>query len=415
MSKTPEKTLRDRYFSNDIFKIGDIVEDTTSGEKMKILDRGSNYVTVASSAGIFKKWLNEITEEIVKIDEIINENKVSKEVFIDTDFEIMESGQLKIFGYETRNFNVELSEFLIEQFSEFTDLYSKHQIVKCLDFALHESDLSRAYDLLEKVDGFYSKQNLTSPLIVEIVKNDTERTRIAEILATVAGIKPDKNNAATVTNSVKALKDKYQTRRQWEVLMPFLILARDAGLTGAVQNLPYGVSSFTEEQRDEIVLDVFEENLDLVVADLEYDDIAEAFEEEDFDTLTIEEGLSIETRNKLSIKLKQHAPQLEVRRERALNKSASSSVLMQRARRLAETMMKRRMFHKPATEMSRQEKERFESGAGKRRALIAKLAQRLLGKVRMLQTARLHHTDTPVSHTHDRATANIAGRGNGSS
>ena len=78
MSKTTEKTLRDQYFSNDIFKIGDIVEDTNSGEKMKILDRGSNYVTVASSTGIFKKWLNEITEEVTEIVEVVSEKAVSK-------------------------------------------------------------------------------------------------------------------------------------------------------------------------------------------------------------------------------------------------------------------------------------------------------------------------------------------------
>lgn len=420
MSKTNEQNLRDRYFSNDIFKLGEIVEDTNTGEKMKILDRGSNYVTVASEKGIVKKWLNQIIEtvaeipanKVAEIDESANENKVAELPAKDPNFELTESGQIKIFGYETRNFDVDTSEFVIEQFSEFKDLYSQHQIIKCLDFALHEDDLARRYDLIEKVEGFYAKQNLPAPLLVEVIKNDTERTRIAEILATVAGISVVKsNNSQTVTNSVKALKEKYQTKKQWEVLMPFLKLAREAGLPGAVQNLPYNVNISEEEMRDQIVLDVFEENIDLIVTDLEYDDIAEAFEESDFSDITIEEGLSIETRHKLAVKLKQHAPQLEIRRERALNKSASSSVLMQRARRLAETMMKRRLFHKPVEQMTRQEKERFESGAGKRKALIAKLATRLVGKVRALQSARLHHQNTPVSHAHDHALEKIAKAG----
>lgn len=410
MSKTNEQTLRDRYFSNDIFKIGDVVENTVTLEKMKILDRGSNYVTVATENGIVKKWLNEIAEvETTEIVESANTKEVAKTNTKNEEFEILESGQIKIFGYETRNFNIDISELLIEQFSEFEDLYSKHQIIKCIDYALHESDLSRRYELINKVESFYQKQNIQAPFIVEIIRSDTERTRIAEILATVAGISPDKsNNTKTVFSSVAALKEKYQTRKQWEVLMPFLKLARDAGLPGAVQNLPYNVNITEEELHDQIVLDVFEENLDALVEDLEYDDISETFEESEFSEITIEEGLSIETRNKLGIKLKQRAPQLEIRRQRAMNKSASSTVLMQRARRLAETMMKRRLFHKPAADMTRQEKERFESGAGKRKAQIARLATRLVSKVRMLQSARLHHTSTPVSHTHDRAATNTS-------
>jgi hypothetical protein len=144
----------------------------------------------------------------------------------------------------------------------------------------------------------------------------------------------------------------------------------------------------------------------LLLDDLDLDDIAEAFEESDYSDELISEVLSIEARNKLAIKLKQHAPQLEIRRDRAINRSASTDVLMKRARRLAEVMLKRRMFHKSADAMSRQEKERFEAGAGKRSALVAKLASRLVVKVRMLQSARMHHAPTPVSHTHDHATSN---------
>jgi len=433
MAKTTEQILRDRYFFNDLFKLGDIVECVHTSAKFKVLNRGSNYVTVATDSGEDqRKWLHEIAEVIApvvvpesvipdlakeaakepeKIGDITNENKpeneVANEVAKDPNFELLESGQIKIFGYETRNFDRDTSEFLIEQFSEptFTDLYSKHQIIKCLDFALHEEDTARAYELLTKVESFYTKQNMLPPIIVEVAKNDTERTRIAEILAVIAGVAPSKQNSKTVTDSIKSLREKYQTRNQWEVLFPFLRMARDSGLPGAVQNLPYNVSSATSEAvsvdeiRDHITMDTMIENIELVVADLEYDDIAETFTEEEFSLDTLEEGLSIETRQKLSLKLKQHSPQLQVRRERALNKGASTAVLMQRARRLAETMMKRRLFHKPAADMTRQEKERFESGAGKRQALINKLAQRLVPKVRALQTARLHHSNTPVSPT----------------
>jgi hypothetical protein len=402
--KSTEKNLRDRYFSNEIFCIGDIVEDVTTGEHMKILDRGSNYVTVATNSGIIKKWLNEVKEDVRQETlQIIEEQKIDK------DFELLESGQIKLFGYDTKNFDADLSELLIEQFSEFSDLYSKHQIVKCLDFALQESDADRSYDLLDKVESFCNKQNITTPFIVEALKNDIERTRIANILATVAEVTPSKNNTQTIKDTIDALKEKYKTRQQWEVLYPFFQIAKDAGLIGATNTLPFNIAKVTEDfSVDDIIIDVIEDHITECVDELTLDDVYDTFLEEEYSDDMLSEVLSIETRQKMSRKIHQHAPTMNIRKERALKKSASTSVIMDRARRLAETLLKRRIFHKSPADMTRQEKERFESGASKRKALVARLAQKLVGKVRGLQSARLHHTATPASTNVDKAAAHIS-------
>lgn len=394
-TNTIEQTLRDKYFANEIFCIGDIVEDITTHEQLKILDRGANYVTVATANGVVKKWLNEIKESVA---EVIS---VSDDVS-DQNFTILESGQIKLFGYESRNFNRELSEFILEQFQEFDDLYSKHQIVKCLDMAIDESDADRAYALLDKVDNFYKNHKIHAPYIVESMKSDIERRRIAEILAKVAGIEPEKSNYNTVVNAIKALREKYQSRKQWEVLWPFFKLAQESGLSGIAANLPFSFGNLQEndEMLDDIVINALEENFDMLVDDLDLDDIYETFSDDEFSDEMLTEVLSIEDRTKMARKLRQHTPMLAVKRERALSKSASASVLLDRARRLAETMLKRRIFHKAPGDMSRQEKERFEAGAGKRKAVVSKLAQRLVGKVRALQSTRLHHTTTPASHQH---------------
>lgn len=412
MSNT-EKTLRDRYFSNEIFRIGEMVTDTKTGEQMKILDRGSNYVTVATETTVIKKWLNEVTETVVAPvetvvapQETIIESKIGN-----PNYNLLPSGQIKLFGYETKNFDKDSSEFVIEQFGEFDDLYSQHQIIKCLDMALADSDKESAYNLLEKVSKFYSTKNIDAPLIVEVTKNEIERTRLAEILATIADITPSRNNNTTVTESIKALKEKYQSKKQWDVLLPFLKMAQSAGLSGATQNLPFSMVSL-EEMKEHIVLETLFENIDLVVDDLDFDDINETFTEDEFSDQDISESLSIEGRNKLALKMKQHSPQIAVRREKALDRAASASVLMQRARRLAETMIKRRMFHKAPQDMSRQDKERFEAGNSSRTALIAKLAQKLLPKVRELQTSRIHHTQSNASQVHDKATSDNARRVN---
>jgi hypothetical protein len=404
MTNTTITTLRDRYFANEIFRIGELVEDTKTGEKMKILDRGSNYVTVATSAGVIKKWLNEVTEEVII-------EQVDMPVQKPANFVLLESGQVKLFGYETRNFDNELSTLMLEQFEEFDDLYSQHQIVKCLDLAIQENDSDTAYSLLEKVCGFYTKHNITTPFIVESLKTDIERKRISEILATVAGITPEKSNYKTVVASIKALRAKYQSRKQWEVLWPFLKMAQDSGLSGILVNLPFNFDNETVNEsdiQDEELIEILESNIDLIVEDFDFDDVDATFTEEEFSGELISEVLSIEDRVKLSRKLRQHTPMMAVKRERALGKAASTNVLLDRARRLAELMLKRRMFHKDPTSLSRQEKERFEAGASKRSATVAKLAQRLVSKVRALQSTRLHHTATPATHTHDRATAAIA-------
>ena len=400
-----EKSLRDKYFANEIFRIGDIVEDTVTKEEMKILDRGSNYVTVASGDRVIKKWLNEVTEKVeVKVEAPVEASPNSK------DFVLLESGQIKLFGHETRNFDADLSASILEQFTEFDDLYSKHQIIKCLDFALQEDSIDEAYSLLDKVEKFSTKHSMEIPFIVEGMKTDIERRRMIEILASIADIKPTKSNYETATNAVKALKAKYQTRKQWEVLWPFFKLAQNAGITGITHNLPYTFGPTNDDpeavKNEEVVLDVLEQNIDMVVEDLEPEDIWEAFDEADFDL--INEVLSIETRMKLGRKMAHREPILTQRKDRAMNRAATSSVLMGRARKLAETLLKRRMFHKAPGDMSRQDKERFEAGASKRRALVARLAQKLIPKVRALQTARLHHQDTPVQHNHDHKTAAIS-------
>jgi hypothetical protein len=396
-----EKSIRDKYFAGELFRYGEIVEDVNTGAKMKILDRGSNYVTVSCNGNVEKRWLNEVKEETV-IETPVEVVEAPKE------FEILESGQIKMFGHDTLNFDAELSTLVIEQFEQFDDLYSKHQIIKCLDYAIGDTDIDRSYELLEKVEAFYAKKEIQAPFIVEALKNDIERRRLAEIIAAVAEIAPQKSNYNTVAAAIKKLKEKYQSRKQWEVLWPLFKLASASGLDGILQSLPYQFDNkpVVEDVEDLVVCRTLEEHVELFVEEFELDDVYEAFDEEEFDAETmLSEVLSIENRNKLGRKMSARSDVIASKRERALSRAATPDVLMSRARKLAETMVKRKMFKKAPSSMTRQDKERFEAGAFGRRALIAKLAQRLIGKVRALQSARIHHQPTPASHQVDHKTA----------
>jgi len=246
------KTLREQYFANEILKIGDIVEDSDTGENLKIIDRGSNYITVDGPSGVVKKWLNEV--------------KAIPESDSEDDFSVLESGQVKLFGYETKNFYSALSDFIVEQFSEFDDLYSKHQIIKLLDKALGESNIHKQYELLEKVTHFYETKKIDPPIIIEGMKSEIERRCIVEILATVAGSPVNSSPYQTAVDAMSALKKRYTMYSQWQVLFPILKLAKNAGIPGIMQNMPFTLNksdqkseSTLHEELVQILEDNFEE------------------------------------------------------------------------------------------------------------------------------------------------------------
>jgi phosphopantetheine adenylyltransferase len=59
--------LRERYINEEIFLIGDKVQDANG--VYEIMDRGTNYITVADSVGnLSKKWLDQITESEITED-----------------------------------------------------------------------------------------------------------------------------------------------------------------------------------------------------------------------------------------------------------------------------------------------------------------------------------------------------------
>ncbi len=386
------QTLRDKYFANEILCIGDIVEDSVTGESMKIIDRGSNYITLATKTGTTKKWLNEVTT-----------NKEKTTMNKKEDFTLLESGQIGLFGYETKHFDMDLSILVLEQFEEFDDMYSKHQIVKLIDSIIQEANLERKAKMIEKVNEFYHKHDIAPPILIEGIKSELERTQIANIFATVADVKAKSNPYQTISDALIALKKKYTRKDQWEILLPFLKVAYQSGIMGINKYIPFGLS--LSENSDDVISDsdaelqesfIMESKNDVseLVNQVTPDDIYEAFDiSELYDLLSesqLNEYLSIASRASLSRKMSQHQSQLATKKERALRTTASTTVLQARARKLAEAMLKRLMFHKAVADMSRQEKEQFEAGAARRKATVAKLAMKLLAKVRMLQTNRLH-------------------------
>jgi hypothetical protein len=351
------KTLRERYLNNEILLIGEIVKDQTTGEDVKILDRGSNYVTVESSAGIQKKWIQDVISE--------SEPETKVEHIVEEDFTLLESGQVKLFGFETQNFCVELSSFIIEQFKEFDDLYSKHQIIKLLDYALTESNIDKKYENLEKISAFYKNNSIQEPLIVEGLKNSIERLRLAQIVASIAEIDTKPSPYETVKDAVTALRKKYTDPKQWQVLWPFFRMVDASGITGILQMLPFKPTAQTpvgqSSRVTEEILSMMEENVDELFESLCVEDIMETYSADELVEAWAVKGLDV------------------------LTPAVNTSVLSDRTKKLADTMIARRMFQKSMPDLTSDDKNTFGETVNRRKLLVAQLAQKLLPKVKALQ------------------------------
>ena len=55
--------MREKYISGQIFKVGDVVESTSTNQIGKIIRRGTNYlICVTEDNVMFKSWLKDLKE-----------------------------------------------------------------------------------------------------------------------------------------------------------------------------------------------------------------------------------------------------------------------------------------------------------------------------------------------------------------
>ena len=60
-----QRTLRERYLTGNLFKIGDIVENLNTGLIGKIMRRGTNYlICVTEQDNMFKSWIRDVMEAV---------------------------------------------------------------------------------------------------------------------------------------------------------------------------------------------------------------------------------------------------------------------------------------------------------------------------------------------------------------
>jgi hypothetical protein len=81
----------------------------------------------------------------------------------------------------------------------------------------------------------------------------------------------------------------------------------------------------------------------------------------------------------------------EVRAKIALRRSSNTATITKRSRRLATSMIKKRLLRKDPSKATLAEKERVEAFLQKRKALVDRLARRVAPRLRQVEKARLQH------------------------
>jgi len=143
---------------------------------------------------------------------------------------------------------------------------------------------------------------------------------------------------------------------------------------------------------DDIMDDYDEEELGLV-DDETGEEIPKSDEEDALDEEAIMEVLSRIERMKAKFRIRRTAAKRERATKIALKRYSNTATINKRARRLAIKLMKQRLLRgRDVSKLSVGEKERIERALEQRKAVIGRIATRLVPRVRKVEKARMSHS-----------------------
>ena len=290
----------------------------------------------------------------------------------------------------------------------------------------------------------------------------SDKIKVARIIASSLGDEKadEKSGAENMVNSaLRKVKNKPLTKEAWSILGNMLELAKQAGIkydenivsgkiseakaegiaipgkdtseeeivTPETINIPghtlakgqshqvrkMKIKHHLGEEKEDDDEDMDDESIDKMLDGMSDDDYMEAYEDDEFHLEDEDTGEMVEELQKeelvtevLSrserIRAKARFKRTEAKRERrikiALKMRSSNKTVNNRARRLAINLMKKRIAKKDPSKMSVAEKERVERMIEKRKAIINRVAMKLVPRIRKIEQNRLsgkHTKGTP--------------------
>jgi phosphopantetheine adenylyltransferase len=210
-----------------------------------------------------------------------------------------------------------------------------------------------------------------------------------------------------MTEEVELEEAKKKQKKQADEVKPTAVevkIGDDSQQLGA--NNSHGFDAFFNEEEEK---EYSEEEIDKMIGDMSEDDIMDAYDDEELAVVDDETGEEIEDEDKVNESLMEVLSRIERMRARvrfaktkskrerqvklALRRTSSNATINKRARRLAISLMKKRLLRgRPASALSVGEKERIERMIQKRKPVLNRIAMKLTSRVRQVEKARLNHS-----------------------
>ena len=162
-----------------------------------------------------------------------------------------------------------------------------------------------------------------------------------------------------------------------------------------------------KDMKEEVDLDLSDDELEKMASTIDHeDDIMDIYDDgelkivddetgeeikEDMNEEQLNEVLSRSERMRARIRFLRTASKRQRRLKIVLTRRSDAKTINKRARRLAINLIKQRIARKPVSQMNIGEKERIEKMLQSRKALIDRLAMKLVPRIRRVETDRMSH------------------------
>lgn len=242
-----------------------------------------------------------------------------------------------------------------------------------------------------------------------INENLLRKTHAAMIIAKSVGHQPDGGDSPEkiINQSLKKVDAKKLSSEQIKAIQDMLKLAEDTGIEYDVTLMPVIVEEKSKEVDQNGDTEISDDEIHSMIGDLSPEDFFDAYDADELQVLDDEgnviaesleeqqelnEVLSKVERIRAKIRFARGKTKRMAKLKLALKHSSSPATINKRARHLAVMALEKRLARgKAKSELTTNEKERIERIVQSRKAVISRMAMKLVAHVKQHERDRLAH------------------------
>ena len=428
--------LREQYFRGEIFNLGDVVE--SAGIHYEIVKRGSNHLLLKEESGkLVSKWLQDVAlvQEELKLEESMipeeltdktlksqDKIKVARIIATMLGIDNAESSgnpeqlvNLALRKVRTKTMNKDSIAILNKMLGLADEVGIKY------DATLKPAVMKEDSPVVDKKSNYnmakdrlrfndYKKLNAAANGTVEGVIQDNGTDKISDLEGNgTIGVNAAKkkklvskdvvrdDDKGLGANNQKGFDAFFEEHEEVESATPHAVVDMSAYETDYDNNM--GEEEISDAELDAMAAEI--NDIDDIIDMYDEDELAlvddETGEEITDMEMPVSESALMEVLSRMErMKAKVRMARSKSKRERkvkvALRTYSSGTTINKRARRLAVSLMKKRLLRgRDPAKVSIGEKERIERTIQKRSKVVGRLAMKLTARVRGVEKARMSH------------------------